>query len=127
MQLKYYPIGVPFPSEIETASKGIESLSLPQQALLKEGFLHPKTPIVFQKLKVDANIQRKSLHNIVAIEPPTNLSIHSHEEEQGACHHHDYLHIATPSTPLAVFEPHYQRQHYLDPHDLVVKRYRIGR
>lgn len=72
MQLRHYPYSLPFPSEIETASKGIESLSLPQQALLKEGFLHPETPITFQKVKTDTDIKRKSLHDR---HTPTNLSI----------------------------------------------------
>lgn len=63
MQLKHYPFSLPFPSEIENVSKGIESLSLPQQALLREGFLHPETPITFQKVKTDADMQRKSLHD----------------------------------------------------------------
>lgn len=64
IQLMHYPFNLPFPSEINNTSKGVESLSLLQQVVLKEGFLQPETPITFQKVQNDADVQCKSLNSL---------------------------------------------------------------
>lgn len=50
MQMREYPFELPFPPEIETAPKGVESLTVAQLAVLKESFIHQRNPITFHKI-----------------------------------------------------------------------------
>lgn len=50
IQMREYPFDVPFPPEIDAASKGVESLTTAQLAILKESFLNQRNPITFHKI-----------------------------------------------------------------------------
>lgn len=55
-----WPFKCPLPTEILNGSKGVEGLTLQQQAVLKESFDDPVEPITFQRIDNPRDIERKS-------------------------------------------------------------------